>query len=175
MSSVAKFVKKSILWLSAGWLMAMLVVVPARNVQGKEVTPEQVRQAIKRGVAYLKSKQDKRRGNWEEHLGQPNGGTTALCALALINAGEDIQGPTIQRALKYLRSVNHPKMTYSTALRTMVFCAAEPEKDIALIRRNANWLQRTQKSGQGKYRGSWGYSGGEGRRKIEKANMAAGH
>ena len=37
-------------------------------------------------MEFLKTQQDKVRGNWPEHIAQP-GGLTALCTLALLNAG----------------------------------------------------------------------------------------
>jgi hypothetical protein len=52
-------------------------------------------------------------------------------------------------------------MVYSTALQTMVFCAAEPEIDAPLIRRNADWLQSIQQT-EGENRGGWAYSGSRG-------------
>ncbi len=35
-------------------------------------------------------------------------------------------------------------MTYSVALRTMVLCAAEPKKNLLVIRQNVAWLQQSQ-------------------------------
>ena len=52
--------------------------------------------------------------------------------------------PAVARALDYLRSFDKPEMTYSVALRTMVFCQAEPKKDMLLIRQNVKWLEATQ-------------------------------
>ena len=40
----------------------------------------------------------------------------------------------------YLRTLK-PSQTYRRALQTMVFCTAEPKKDLLLIRRNAKWLE----------------------------------
>ncbi len=48
------------------------------------------------------------------------------------------------KALDYIRSFGKPDMTYSVALRTMVLCAAEPKKDLLVIRQNVKWLEATQ-------------------------------
>jgi hypothetical protein len=85
------------------------------------------------------------------------GGVTALCTLALLNSGIEPDDPAVQKALTILRGVK-PKWTYAVALQTMVFCAAEPERDLVLIRRNANWLEETQIR-KGDRNGSWAYPG----------------
>ena len=60
------------------------------------------------------------------------GGVTALCTLALLNAGVDPHDEQIQKSLAYLRTLK-PTQTYVVSLQTMVFCAAEPKKDLLLI------------------------------------------
>lgn len=141
--------------LGVGLLLAF-----APTVRG-EVTAEQVREAIRRAVAYLKNEQSKVNGSWRERPGYP-GGVTALCTLALLDAGVPPDDPTIQKALEYLRGQGRPSMVYSTALQTMVFCAAEPEKDLLLIKRNVQWLQGVQITGEVN-KGSWAYSDRQGR------------
>lgn len=142
---------------------AIAISFAARDARAAEIMAEEVRTSIERGAAYLKSKQNKVKGSWAEHPGQP-GGMTALCTLALLNSGVDPKDEAIQKALNYLRSLGNPKMTYSTALQTMAFVAADPSernKDRALIRRNAEFLASIQiKSGEKK--GSWAYSGSQG-------------
>ncbi len=142
-------------------LVAMLVSMAGNpRLSAQDVTAEQVRRAIKHGSEYLKTQQNKTRGNWPEHPGQP-GGLTALCALALLTAGEPVDSPEMQATLTYLRSIGEPNRTYATALQTMVFCAAEPERDRFLISRNARWLESTQIK-DGPAAGMWGYATGEG-------------
>ncbi|MHB0957991.1 MAG: DUF4159 domain-containing protein [Pirellulaceae bacterium] len=126
-----------------------------------EITDQDVRQAIERGVEYLKTEQDKSRGGWTEHAGQP-GGLTALCTLALLNSGLGPDDPAVAKALDYLRSFDKPDMTYSVALRTMALCAAEPKKDLLTIRQNVAWLQQAQltdtlSANRGR-KGTWNYS-----------------
>ena len=138
-------------------LAIALVVAPV----AAEVTDREVRQAIERGVEYLKTQQDKVRGGWLEHPTQP-GGLSALCTLALLNSGVGVDDPAMAKALDYIRSFDKPDMTYSVALRTMVLCAAEPKKDLLVIRQNVKWLEATQlASGTSATRGrkgTWAYS-----------------
>ncbi len=141
-------------------LTILLLGQITRPVQA-QITAEQVRASIDRGVDYLKREQDRQRGNWEEIAGF-EGGVTALCALALLNCGVPVDDPTMVRALKYIREPKDKK-TYSTALETMVLCAAEPEKDRLQIRENVAWLQRTQVQSPDALAGGWFYGdSGEG-------------
>jgi len=129
------------LWLSSAQ--------PARA----QVTADDVRTAIERGVNYLLRDQAPD-GRWSEYNEFP-GGVTALCTLALLNSGVPVDDPKLQRALNHLRKIE-PQKTYTVALQTMVLCAAEPDRDRALIRRNVQWLEKTQiKSGVRS--GGWGY------------------
>jgi hypothetical protein len=120
-----------------------------------EVTPDEVRDAIAAGVRYLKSQQLKDRGNWPDRVGYP-GGVTALCTLALLESGEPLNSPAMDKALAYLRQLGDPQAVYVTALQTMVFCTAEPKKDMLLIQRNADWLARAQIMA-GERAGAWTY------------------
>ena len=72
------------------------------------------------------------------------GGITSLCVLALLSSGVEVADPKIQLALSYLRGLDPPGKVYTASLQTMVFCAAEPDKDAPLIRRNVDWLQSVQ-------------------------------
>lgn len=137
------------------WAALLAQPAPPKQPVRPEVTAEQVRQAIQNGVRFLKDQQDKVRGNWTERAAQP-GGITALCTLALIEAGEPLQSPAMQKALAYLRALGDPHTTYGTALQTMVFCAAEPKKDLLLIRRNVQWLEGAQITGDERA-GAWTY------------------
>jgi hypothetical protein len=118
-----------------------------------EVEAEQVREAIKRGTQYLLREQ-RPDGSWTGFLKHD---LTGLCTLALLQAGVKPEDPAIQKSLVYLRS-QPPKETYETALQTMVLCAAEPTKDLLLIRRNAAWFEKTQIN-SGNNKGAWAYPG----------------
>jgi len=120
-----------------------------------EVTAEQVRVAIDRSVAYLK-RQQRADGSWSALPLYP-GGVTALCTLALLNAGVEPEEDSVRRALEHLRAVT-PEKTYVVALQTMVFSKATPKRDRALVARNVAWLEKTQIV-EGDTRGSWAYPG----------------
>ena len=115
-----------------------------------QITAQAVRDSISRGVSYLR-RQQKPNGNWSPYRNQP-GGVTAICTLALINSGVPKEDPAIQKGIFYLRNLGNPDSTYATALQTMVFCAADPDTDRLLIRRNVEWLEKTQRKN-----GGWTY------------------
>lgn len=132
-------------------LMSALVLVP--QVARAEIEAEQVREAIKRGTQFLLREQ-KPDGTWPRFLKHD---LTSLCTLALLQAGAKPDDPAIQKALAYLRN-QKPTETYEAALQTMVLCAAEPKKDILIIRRNAAWFESTQIN-TGNNKGAWAYPG----------------
>jgi len=138
------------------WHLTILVISSAvAETRRAEVPPEDVRDAIAAGVRYLKSQQLKDRGNWPDRVGYP-GGVTALCTLALLESGEPLNSPAMDKAMAYLRQLGDPQAVYTTSLQTMVFCAAEPKKDLLLIQRNAEWLARAQIM-EGERAGAWTY------------------
>ncbi len=139
---------------------ALAAQAPARPEAAKSaLTPEAVRQAIERGANFLKRQQLATSNGWPEYMGY-RGGVTALCTLALLNAGVPPEDDSIKRALDNLRLVPADK-TYVTSLQTMAFCRADPERDRGLILRNVQALERWQiKDGQN--RGAWAYPEGPG-------------
>ncbi|MBN2580265.1 MAG: DUF4159 domain-containing protein [Pirellulales bacterium] len=142
-----------------GILLGLAVTVGPKGADLRaEITAEQVRKAIEDGVSYLRQEQDSK-GAWSEYLYQ-TGGVTALCTLALLDAGVEPSDPQIQKALAVLRKIQ-PKHTYVTALQTMVFARAEPEKDGFYIRRNVTWLEEKQIR-DGPNKGAWSYPGDAG-------------
>lgn len=141
--------------------VAALVLLVARPVTAADLSDEQVRNAIRRGMTFLKSQQ-RADGSWTDHQIY-TGGVTSLVTLALLNSGEQVDSPVIQKALDHLRSLDQPKMVYSAALQTMALCAGEPKKDRLIIIRNVKWLESIQLA-SGDRRGAWNYSerGGRG-------------
>ena len=109
------------------------------------VTSEEVEQAIRRGVKFLKDRQ-RADGSWPDARPERADGCTSLVALALLTAGERVDSPPIQRALVFLRGFGPQQLnsTYAIGLQTMVFAAAEPERDRARIVANVEWLERAQ-------------------------------
>ncbi len=126
-----------------------------------EITADQVREAMRLGVRYLQSRQSRVSGGWPERPIQP-GGLSALCTLAMLECGEPVDSPSMQKALAYLRAIKEPASTYSSATMIMAFCAAEPEKDRLLIRTYAQWLEQAQIT-DGPLAGSWTYVSAPGR------------
>ena len=80
-------------------------------------------------------------GTWSEYRQTDQGGITALCTLALLNAGESPKEEHVAKALDYLRKLR-PKTTYVVSLQTMVLCRATPVADDQdIIARNVQWLE----------------------------------
>ncbi|MBI2480358.1 MAG: DUF4159 domain-containing protein [Planctomycetia bacterium] len=141
------------------WFAAIALVLSVIRPVAGELTETQVRNAIDRGTTFLKSEQ-KADGHWTEHAIYI-GGVTALTTLALLDAGEDVKSPKIQKALDYLRSLGEPSTVYATSLQTMALCAAEPAKDARIIGRNVQWLESVQ-LGSGLRKGAWNYADNKG-------------
>src|SRR5688500_10481378 len=75
----------------------------AQEARGKEITAERVRGAIDRAVTFLKNSQTD--GRWPDYSFSPSG-VTCLCTLALLSAGVPLDDPTMQSAMKVVRSMN---------------------------------------------------------------------
>ncbi len=109
-----------------------------------EITAPQVRDSLDRAIAYLRREQ-RRKGDWVElGDGRSKGGVSALCTLALLEAGVPPDDPGIRRALNHLRTIDNKK-TYVVALQTMVFCRAGQTADRARIRSLVRWLESARR------------------------------
>ncbi len=150
-------------------LACMLLIVPtarAVTVDGTDLSPDDVRNALNLGIRYLESTQ-RANGTWSEYNeGQYynyQGGVTALCTLALLNAGESPQEKHVAKALAYVRTLPAGSdmdraTTYVISLQTMVLCRATPVLDADIIVRNVEWLEKTQiKTGPADRVGGWTY------------------
>ncbi len=120
------------------------------------MTAEQVREAIDRARAYLIRRQQPD-GSWRPGYEAQPGGVTALCTLALLQAGVEPEEEPIQLALKHLRKIR-PERTYVVSLQIMVFCKVGLERDRPLVAHRVAWLESTQIS-DGYMRGAWSYPG----------------
>src|SRR6516165_8435231 len=122
----------------------------------KEALVDQVKDAIDRGVKYLREV-ERGIGHWEvdfESNGR-RGGWSSLAMLALLNSGVKPDDPVIERGLKFLRNVP-PESTYVVGLQTMVFAAAGRNEDRERIQRNVEWLIKTRVFQNNQFVG-WGY------------------
>lgn len=152
-------------WIFRISIVAMILTyVPA---SGAELTSEQVKRAIDRGVSHLKSLQNER-GGWQEI--SISSGVSALSTLALINSGVPIDDPFVQRGLEYVRAMDSKK-TYAVSLQTMVLCAADPKRDHYQIRENVRLLSKSQVR-KGTFKGGWSYSGNAGTADNSNAQFA---
>ena len=152
-TAVRKRLSRSIVVAVAIWvgLVASSVRVFA------DVDPVSVQRAIDRGITYLRQAQADN-GGWNEFGGQTCG-LSALCTLALLNAGVPRDDPDMAAAIKYLRSCQ-PRKTYSVALHTLVLCQLGAARDLPLIKTNVDWLVKNQKQNvPGVNNGAWGYGG----------------
>ncbi len=142
-------------------IATLLATACARQTDAAEVDAIAVGRAIDRGIAYLRKTQNDR-GAWDEYPGQ-SCGKSALCTLALLNAGVSRDDPDMVRAMKYLRS-HQPEETYSVALQTLVFCQLGAAGDLPKIHRNVQWLTANQMNVGANPRrvGSWDYGEGRG-------------
>ena len=123
-----------------------------------EISAEQVRNAINKGVDYLKRSQ-LQNGTWAEFTNSNfPGGVTCLCTLALLNAGVPLDDPQMQAALKQVRMIPAEK-TYVVSLQTMVMCMASPKADLLHIRHNVDALESWQNKGgvADPRNGAWSY------------------
>jgi len=134
-----------------------LLLASAVTVVGADLSPDDVRNAMNLGIRYLKSSQNAN-GTWSEdsRMRAPDG-ITALCTLALLNAGEKPDEEHVKKALNYLRKLR-PTTTYVVSLQTMVLCRGTPADDQLVIGRNVQWLEDAQlKSGPADRKGGWSY------------------
>ena len=140
---------------------AIMLAAPFLSAARAEISTAEVRDSISRAIRYLKQGQ-KNRGNWMPYPAF-TGGVTALCTLALIEAGLPPDDPVLSNALRYLRSTQSSSKprTYTIALKIMVYCRVGSPADRAMIRNHVRWLEMHQIR-SGKHRGAWGYASGGG-------------
>jgi hypothetical protein len=121
-----------------------------------EPLAELVKQAIDKGVRYLRQSQ-RDNGSWEVEPLPPRmrGGCSCLALLALLNCGVPPDDPCVARGLEWLR-LQDPEATYVRALQTMVFAEAGRPEDRERLRQNVDWLLRARLLRNGQFQG-WTY------------------
>ena len=139
--------------------LAVAAPVPKDDAADKALR-EKVDTARAKAVKYLKDKQDKD-GTWEGLLlGQIaglKGGTTALAALALLEAGVPANDPAIAKAVEFLLPLK-PEKTYVVSLQTQVLARVDAKKYAKEIQANADWLMEKAIMKDKKLQG-WSYPG----------------
>jgi len=123
-----------------------------------------VKHSISLGTDYLRRSQ-LANGSWPityEPLKDARAGMAAIAILAQINCDVPVKSQTIQRGLKYLRSVRQAQLgthsqVYEASLIIMALCAAEEyDRDLGTIRNWAHLLQASQTT-EGDVSGLWHY------------------
>ena len=144
----------------------------AGTLQGQDIDPKRVNEAIDRGIAYLKRQQNQD-GSWAVEGGDERCGSTAIAVLAMRSCGVPPNDPSIQRAMRYLRSfpAERAGRNYSLALQTMAFCMVDPVGDLALIRNNVTLLERNM-SRTNEHSGGWYYTPGGGESDLSNSQFS---
>jgi RNA polymerase sigma factor (sigma-70 family) len=136
----------------------LVVAAPAYR---RTALGEEVERVIRAGVSFLNARQHAD-GSWADLAKDSKTGVTSLVTLALFAAGEQPESPSIRKSLEFLRRFGPDDLdsTYAIALQTMVFAAAEPERDRSRILANVKWLERAQFTpGENpRWTGSWTYT-----------------
>lgn len=146
---------------SRRWLMLvpalMLVFLWAggTNARGQAIDAAQVERGIEQAVRFLLGGQQAD-GGWPEYNPQYPRGVSSLVTLALLTAGMDPEHASMTRAMRYV-DAQELERTYTVSLQTMCYCAANPNRYAAQIRRNTLWLMKAQTP-----TGAWSYGQGFG-------------
>lgn len=155
-----------------GWIVAgVLGVLALFHAPARAATHDEVEAAIKKGVAFLYSKQNEF-GNWEKVQKHPGGtagadqgqwgGRTSLVTYALLAAGEKPLDPRIVKASDFLRGASVTGF-YALGLRANVWLHLPPtEQNRAAMLKDAR-LHVTGISKTGNSKGFHGYQPGDGR------------
>jgi Domain of unknown function (DUF4159) len=152
--------RKTFWWVCLIASLIVVVLLGDRRPAWGGVTSEQVEQAIRAGVRFLKERQGLD-GSWPDVDQSARTGVTSLVTLALMTAGEKPGSREIQRALEFLRQFGPDQLnsTYAVSLQTMVFAAAGPARDRNRILANVEFLERGQIKLNDRipWPGSWNY------------------
>jgi hypothetical protein len=127
--------------IAALWLLALavgLVLAVAAGTQAKPLPlskeeQAKVDEAIDKGITFLKKMQSKN-GSWTPYRQHPIG-STALPALALLEAGVPADDPAVQKAARWLRPrLTKLDETYDLSLALLFFDRLGDPQDKAVIR-----------------------------------------
>jgi hypothetical protein len=121
------------------------------------ITSDQVRNAISKGVALIRAEQGPA-GEWRNS--GHRGGVTALCVLALLNAGAGPDDPAVAAGLAALDKIPNQN-TYVVGLKAQCYAAAGAKTNqayFAQLKACAEWLIAAQND-----TGMWSYGKRDGR------------
>ena len=151
------------------WSVVGVVVAFASGSPLRAATPEQVDQAIRRGVDWLYAQQNEK-GHWETTPGpgadvrknqsKPDagqwGGYSALATYALLDAGESWRDPRVRNAVEWLNKA--PMVgTYAVALRAQCWQYLPQSQGVKnAAQRDCSMLLGGMKA-KGDSRGMWSY------------------
>jgi len=152
---------------SAAWLIGVsttlcLIVHVAPVGAAQDLTSEEVKASISRGVTFLTSMQNANGsfGSGGLARGAYPVGPSALATLALLNSGCSPTDPVVVRSLKYLRGFRDPGGTYEMSLMIMALAAGKDwDRDKLRIRTLAERLEDLQTT-RGPNAGMWNYGHG---------------
>eukprot|EP00913_Durusdinium_trenchii_P035353 g33083.t1 len=137
-------------------ILAVLSPERAAVAADDDLSPRKVLQSIKRGRAYLISKQ-RADGSWSVFPGDRHHvGVTSLALLSLINSGMTPKDAAIRKGLTFLRRHTLPNETYDASLMLMVFAATKDLGDKDKIIKLVAKLEAGQIRQRGNA-GSWTY------------------
>ncbi len=138
-------------------LLCLASAVPASAA----VTSEQVAAAVRKGVTRLRRSQ---RADGRFVYGSYPGGMTALCVLAMLNAGVGADDPAVQDGLAAVGRAPD-RQTYVVALKCQVYAAADPDKYARELSAAAKWLVDAQLAD-----GGWTYTDTDGKGSADNSN-----
>jgi hypothetical protein len=131
--------------MTAFVLSAMLAVgspIPEDVKKAEAQFHKDVEKAREKAIDYLK-KQQKQDGSWEggalAAAIDMKGGTTALAALGLLEAGVPGSDAAVAKAVEYLVKLE-PEKTYVVSLQTQVLAQVDAKKHSPRIQKNVDWL-----------------------------------
>ena len=133
-------------WLAVAAAVPMILPQPAAH---GDVTGAQVKRALKAGVRWLKSRQQ-RNGSWPERYHA--GGESCLATLALLQAGEPLDSRTVSRALRFVRRIENEHV-YVVSLKIMALVKADARGYRREIAEATKWLVGAQNE-----TGLWSYT-----------------
>ncbi len=143
------------------FVLSAVFAVVAPVPKGATEEPKEITAAREKAIDFLKKQQNKD-GNWEGlvlgFLADMDGGSTALAALGLLEAGVKPDDAAITKAVDYLVKLE-PKKTYVVSLQTQVLARVDANKFDKQIQANADWLLKNAlgwQNGKGKLQG-WSY------------------